>query len=124
MDAEYEFARLDLGPERYERYEELRARGNTHNMAMILASQRAPGTDRTDERWRLMRDPESHARGLKGTGKYQPGLARFPGDPQAVVHSRKDAKRVAEKNGWKIQNEPMNHGRGAQRSGAPKVEVS
>lgn len=89
-------------------------------MAMIIASRRAPGTDRTDERWRLTHDPEAHARGLKGPGKYQPGLARFPGDPQAVVSSRGDAERVCKKNGWKITDQPMNAGKGVQR-GRPGV---
>jgi hypothetical protein len=89
-------------------YDRCLAKGTSPKLAEILASGSAPGTNRADERWRLMRDPESKARGLKGLGKYQPSLARFPGDPQAVVHSRAHAKAVADKNGWKITDRPIN----------------
>jgi hypothetical protein len=118
MQVEIEDARRELSEGDFAHYQRCREKGSSHNMAMILASGKAPGSDRTDERWRLTRDPEAHARGLKGPGKYQPGLARFPGDPEAVVSSRGDAERVAKKRGWTITKEPNNAGKGVQRGRA------
>lgn len=54
-----------------------RTNGQSHNMGIVLASRQAPGSNRADER--------VLARGVNG--KYQSGLARYPGDPQAYVTS-------------------------------------
>jgi len=107
-----------------EHYRRCRRKGTSRALARILASGKAPGTDRTDERWRLQRDPEAYARGLRCTGKYQPGLARFPGDPEAVVSSRAEARKVVDKNGWKIQDGPVNAENSVQRRRKELREVS
>lgn len=109
-------AHRELGEsQRYERYRELRSAGESHSIALMLAARQAPGTDRTDERWQGQKDPEAHARGLKMTGKYQPGLARYPGDPRAIVSSRAEARKVAERAGWTITDRPANADDSVQR---------
>lgn len=54
--------------------------------------------------------------GVRGArGKYQAGLARYPGDPEAFVQSRADARRVADKRGLAIHHGPANSGGANQR---------
>ena len=116
-------ARLDPKVD-LEHYLRARSKGTGHNLAIIIASRAAPAMDRQDERWGTKRDPEAQARGINAVGKYQAGLARFPGDPQAVVSSRGDARRVAEKNGWTISKGPNNEGQGSTQSRRAQAQVS
>jgi hypothetical protein len=85
----------ELAPEQRAEYARLRAQGQSHNIAVMLASCEAPTTNRTDDRWRSSDERREHGRRAP-LGKYQPGLARFPGDPLAFVRSRAEAQRRAE----------------------------
>lgn len=84
-----------LTPEQRERYASSRRKGQSHNFAIIAASQRCPGIPMRDERMRLSQD--ARRMGVRGaSGKYQGALARFPGDPRAFVSSMAEARRVCD----------------------------
>lgn len=84
-------------------YEELVAEGVSPNMAEILSSGKAPGSRTTDD---FLKGRHSgygtddkyliaklKKAGAPENGVYCPGLAKFPGDPRAVVSSMDDVKR-------------------------------
>ena len=91
----------DLTPQQQVDYDRMRAKGVGRNLAYIMASQTAPGMDRTDERWRGSDDRREHGNRAP-RGKYQPGIARYPGDPAAFVQSRGEARDRAEQFGLDI----------------------
>lgn len=71
-------------------YEAMREAGESHNMAEMLALQAFPFG--RDENRILMQGKES--------GKfYSSGLARFQGDPRAIVSSAADIRRIAQEDG-------------------------
>lgn len=91
----------------------------THEFAMILSMQKAPGIETNDTFWagRKRFDQvfgETYADTVRTklaaqgvhlgeTGEYMPELARFQGDPQAVVpfHGARDhIRKLCEKRGW------------------------
>src|SRR5262249_43676632 len=97
-------------------YEEMRAAGQTHTIAEILATRRAPAS-RTDREFLLghcngsqfQDQPKlgdhyknvAEANGQDTTGKvYLSQLANFPGDPEAWVSGRGDVERVCRERGW------------------------
>jgi peptidoglycan/xylan/chitin deacetylase (PgdA/CDA1 family) len=84
-------------------YDRLRAKGQSHNMALIFATRQAPAMDRTDERLRAADDRREHGKRAP-RGRYQSGLARFPGDPKAFVKSRGEARQRANAIGREIIN--------------------
>lgn len=68
-------------------YEAMRAKGESHNMAEMLALQQFPFS--RDENQILFKGEES--------GKlYISQLARYPGDPRAYVSNASDVRRIAE----------------------------
>jgi hypothetical protein len=98
------------------RYEAMRAEGQSHSIAEILATRSFPGV-RTDatflrghvngsqfqdrpglgDTYRAVAESE----GLNTTGKvYLSGLAAYPGDPRAWVTGRGDVERVCRERGW------------------------
>lgn len=68
----------DLTPDQKAHYDRCVAKGTSHDLALLLATGSGPTANRTDERWRK--------------GKYMAGLAEYPNDPGAVVHSRGEAR--------------------------------
>jgi hypothetical protein len=100
------------------RYEELRAAGQSHAMADMLAHRQFPGTRTEESFWRGRRVSDqfgetpagkamgeqyramAKAAGVNPHGKvYQAGLASYPGDPSAWVSDTSDVLRIAkEKN--------------------------
>ena len=97
------------------RYEEIRAKGQSHSIAVMLASGHAPGAQRPDERWRGS-DPSVEFQKKMPKGKYQAGLARYPGDHRAIVRSRGEARKRASELGLTIQDAPANSNAPAQLS--------
>lgn len=73
-------------------------KAESHNMAMVLLLQQAPGQIRVDERWAL-------ADG--GRGKYQPGLAEYTGDPFAYCSSRAELNEKCGMKGARVLDGPM-----------------
>lgn len=78
-----------LTPAQQAFYDDCRARGESHNMALMLACRQAPGMNKADERLRL----------AGPNGSYQAGLARYRGDPEAFVTSRADLNRKMQASG-------------------------
>ncbi|HUU84203.1 MAG TPA: hypothetical protein VM243_11935 [Phycisphaerae bacterium] len=98
------------------RYEQMRAAGESHNIAEMLATRQAPrsvtdreflsgecsgnqfvGDEKTGNRYRAI----AEAAGVSVTGKvYKGSLARFPGDPKAWVNGRGDVKRRCIEENW------------------------
>ena len=73
-------------------YTRLRDKGESHNFAIMLATQKMPGLGNRDNRWNLRQDgKEMGVTGVRGA--YQPALARYTGDPLAFCESMGDAKR-------------------------------
>jgi len=102
-------------------YELCRNQGTSHNLAVIFATGRAPGcvTDREVFRGhrtlgdqfdgeeqvfnQLVDIAEQGGRRPHYTDKYEPGLAAYPGDPEAFVPAsggREHIKNVIEKRNW------------------------
>jgi len=106
-----------LSPEQQADYEAAIRRGETRNMALIVATQQPPGGNFRDERWRLS-DERAYWKKDVPQGKYQAGLARYPGDKRAFVQSASEAKRIADKMGLAITDRPINHDNPRQRAGA------
>jgi len=108
---------ISLDPSIQSFYEQCRENGESHAIAEICALQQAPGLV-TDTRFRFghcnenqfEREPEvgerykkiAERRGvtISGDSIYIPGLASFPGDPEARIRDRGDIKRVATKKGY------------------------
>lgn len=98
-------------------YERLRASGESHNMAELIASRDFPGmmTDNVFLEGRhnefaggpmaeaigkeYKRVAEKHGQTTEGK-VYMSGLAKFPGDPEAWVAGRSDVRKVLAKRGW------------------------
>lgn len=112
-------------PVEQDRYEAMRAQGQSHSMAEVLVCKSFPGvvTDATFMRGRhngaSLTDvhPENRnhylevARkaGVSTNGKaYMPSLAKFPGDPMAWVDSRADVERIAHQNGFTVESPTIN----------------
>lgn len=108
-----------LSPEQQVEYETLRKRGVSHNMAEIIASGRPPGGNFRDERWRLT-DEKAYWKADVPQGKYQAGLARYPGDKRAFVQSHSEAKRLADSMGRTIHDKPINHDNPGQKRAVAK----
>jgi len=101
-------------------YERMRAQGQSHSMAEMLAYRQAPGaqTDREFQRGQgtlesqYGNDPQylheitqtAMRNGYKPNVNdvYVPGIAAFPGDPRAFVTDRGEIKKVAEERGLGI----------------------
>lgn len=95
-------------------FEEMLRHGVSPRLAEMLALQSPPmsNTDREfwEGRWeqdtplvrRYRREAERRGVSTNGT-LYDPGLAAFPGDPEAFVGGRDDVRRLAEKRGWGVQ---------------------
>jgi hypothetical protein len=98
-------------PERQRHYETMRANGESHNIAEILATGETPH-GKTADRMLFMDGAENkqfenenderyyresaERAGVSTTGKiYQPGLARHPADPRAWVSDANDILRIA-----------------------------
>lgn len=90
-------------------------------MAMILAGGRAPSVSRRDERWRSSDESASFGKKMP-RGKYQTGLASFPGDKSAIVQSKGEAEAVAKAKGITILQEPMNARTGIQYQPEPDLD--
>lgn len=102
-----------LTDEQRAHYERVRAHGESHGWALMVATRTFPGVTRRDERWRGTQDGKRM--GVRGVrGKYQPGLAEYPGDPHAFCESMGDARRRAEQIGAKITDRPNNAEGGRQ----------
>ncbi len=100
-------------------YARMRLRGESHNLAELLASRRAPGIGITDSifmsgRWGKagIQDEEvanlyrqiAQDNGVSSEGKtYCSQLASFPGDPSAWIDSVADVKRVAADKGMTLE---------------------
>lgn len=101
------------------RYLAMRAAGQSHNMAEVLALGAFPGVHGTDAAFmkgrklggsqfdnvppRVGREYLAKAKsaGVNPAGKYYMGsLAREPGDPQAWISGTDDIKRVVRDRGW------------------------
>lgn len=97
-------------------YEEMRARGESHRLAEMLATRVTPGlmTDSVFlsghcngnqfERTAVLGDyyrRVAEQAGQSTRGKvYLSGLAEYPGDPKAWVAGRGDVRRVLDERGW------------------------
>mgnify|MGYP001610868419 CR=1 FL=1 len=101
-------------------YMRLRYEGKDHRMADMLASQRPPGcvTDDTffggiprlaeqigDDKQlqKYVNAARKHGYNPSPNDMYQPGLARFPGDPEAFINrsrGRSYIKKLCERRGW------------------------
>jgi len=99
-------------------YESMRAQGQTHNMAEMLATRSLPGlrTDATlmanaPKRQPLPREhyAKAKAAGVVTDGKfYDHQAARFPGDPEAWISGYGDYKRICKKNQWGLSGDVKN----------------
>lgn len=94
-------------------YEALRDKGQSHNMAEILAFRQPPRPSKTNDQFMAGRRHNdqfngsplgeayrqiAQAAGVNTHGKYyMPSLAASPGDPEAWVSDIDDAKRLVEK---------------------------
>lgn len=116
-DAEFdEFMSLTL--KQANRYQQMRWDGESHKMALMLASRKFPGvvtdsvfnegrcngnqfeaTPAQGDYYKRIADQA----GVSVTGKfYASGLAEFPGDPRAWIDGRGDVARIAEANGMNV----------------------
>lgn len=110
---------VSADPATQARYEELRANGESHSFAEILACKAFPGL-KTDSVWNEGRcngnqfetcQPrgdwyrrKAEEAGVSTTGKtYLSSLAEFPGDPKAWVSDRGDVLRVAKEKGFRAE---------------------
>ncbi len=101
-------------------YERLRAAGEPHGMAEMIALAKPPGLTGTEQA--LLEGhcngsqfhgqdavgqayaEDAEAAGISTKGKvYKHSLARFPGDPDAWIANRDDAERVILERGWGSQ---------------------
>ena len=130
-------------PEIQAAYEDLRERGQSHNMADMLAHAEPPSLGSTDQGFlkghvcgnqfertpatRFMGDhyaKKAQAAGVNITGKiYLRGLANFPGDPEAWVSDRHDVKKLLEKRNWSSEG-MVEHKASAYRLKEPEPEIS
>jgi hypothetical protein len=101
-----------LTSEQSDRYFLMRHQGESHNMALMLATNSFPGVRGTDSVFMAgshcqdspldrMREEAAKAQGVDTNGKrYISGLARFSNDPEAWVSGLGDVKRICEERGW------------------------
>ena len=112
-----EFPKISVNPNVQARYERLRANGEAHGMAEVLATGCFPATKTDREFWSGRWEAggglhpaefEHHkalaeAAGVSVTGKvYCRGLADYPGDPTAWVGDRGDVLRVAKEKSLRV----------------------
>lgn len=97
-------------------YEEARESGTGHNLAKMCVLRKPPAVMTDDvflagrrNNAQFVNHPKlghyykgvAESKGISTVGKtYISGLARYPGDPEAWVSGRGDAKNVLEKRGW------------------------
>lgn len=107
---------ISAAPSVQRTYEAMRARGESHRLAEMLATGTPPmsNTDRefleghcngsqfaNEEEIGEVYRRRARAAGVDPKGKvYLSGLARFPGDPEAWVDGRGDVQRRLEERGW------------------------
>ena len=90
-----------MTPAQRAEYDRIRAKGASPRMAELLATRVAPAMPRRDDR--MARDDSSREMGRRmPKGSYQPGLARYPGDPLACVKSMGEARERARDMGLDI----------------------
>ena len=116
LDEAERLAVAALGFDQIKRYYLMRISGESHNMALVLASRSFPGV-RTDNTFNIGRcngnqfesQPQmgdyyrsvAESHGVSTTGKtYIAQLAEFPGDPKAWVSGRGDVERVCAERGY------------------------
>lgn len=104
-------------------YEDMREQGTSHRLAEMLALRQGPALS-TDTRFSagMSADPydgvpgplkkayaaKARAAGVNPEGKHYNGfLARFPGDPRALIADRGDLRRVAEERGIGLVSGPV-----------------
>lgn len=122
-------------PHIQQKYEDMRAAGESHNIADMLAHQKGPQleTDTMFSRGFAI-DPfgcnpepltvetylgEARRAGVSTTCKrYMSSLAAYPGDPEAWVDSKGDVRRVCEKRGWGCEGKVNVTARPKPKSGA------
>lgn len=131
-----EFASLSTQQKR--RYIYMRQEGQSHNIAMMLATQSFPGV-RTDSTFNIGRcngnqfesQPEmgdyyrkvAEEHGVSTTGKtYLAQLAEFPGDPMAWVSGRGDVLSVCRERGYDCDGAVKF--KGGDREPTPDVEIA
>jgi len=117
---DHEYPIVSDNPAIQAQYIAFRRAGQSHGMASIFATRRAPGA-KTDREFfsgmgtladqfrgeeyvleKMVKIAESHGRKPHYTDVYQPGIANFPGDPEAFVPAsggRGHVQRVCEKRG-------------------------
>src|SRR6516225_9010901 len=103
-------------------YERLRAAGESHTIAEMLAYAQPPGVNNTDRAFMEGKGcgeqfegqdviGDLYAQNLRDLGgspkgkRYLHGLAEFPGDPRAWVSGLGEAKAYAESRGWGIRGQ-------------------
>ena len=103
-------------------YARVRREGNNDNWATMLALQAPPGIRTTDTFWggrkhfsevygeeyaaTIKQKLAAKGVNLKASDEYMPELARFPGDPEAVVpfdNARGYIKGLCQKRGWAVE---------------------
>jgi uncharacterized protein YbjT (DUF2867 family) len=111
-----EYPKISSDPQIQADYEEIRRRGEEHNLAVMLA-RRSPPAAQTDREFlhghcngnqfagmEYLGDhyaSEARRQGVNITGKvYLSGLAAYPGDPKAWVAGKGDVERVLDERGW------------------------
>lgn len=120
-------------------YEAMRARGEGHRLAEMLATRVTPAllTDAVFMEGRCNGNQFEHvpavgdrfrrraaAAGVDPTGKfYAAGLAAFPGDPRAWVSGRGDVRRVCEERGYECEG-AVRYRPAVPRDGAPDVDLA
>jgi hypothetical protein len=120
------------------RYMAMRLDGESHNMAIVLASRQFPGvkTDSTFNEGRCNGNQfESNpargdyyrriaeSAGVNVTGKtYLTSLAEFPGDPEAWISDRHDVLAVAERKGLRVEG-AVNY-TPPERAPLPDIEIA
>ena len=112
-------------------YIRMRREGESHGMASILAKQKSPGLNTDTTFWagrphlasligdmaftEIEGELAKHGCKLGANNEYFPELARFPGDPEAVVHhsdGRAYIQKLCEKRGWACRGSVNVAGRG------------
>ena len=123
-----------------DRYAVMRRSGESHNMAEMLCLRRGPALntdstfmrDRGNNRHLDSVDPVSRQHymdmarkaGISIQGRdYIPGLARFPGDPDAWVDSRADVERVARDHNMTVMSPTINVEAPRYYDPGPEIQV-
>lgn len=102
-------------------YVAMRLEGQSHSIAEMLATQKAPQS-KTDKEFLLGHANGNQFENMQGVGDYYHKIAReagqdpkgkvylhqlasFPGDPEAWVSGRSDVQKVCEQRGWSCQGD-------------------